>query len=68
MLYYSIDHPEPDNNYFTVSVVPINGAGQGEDATKRFSLFGKLNLYSVYTLTRAYRAVKWHIREHASSV
>ena len=31
MLYYSIDHPDPDNN-FTVTVVPINGAGPGEGA------------------------------------
>ena len=29
MLYYSIDHPDPDNN-FTVTVVPINEAGAGE--------------------------------------
>ena len=29
MLYYSIDHPDSDNN-FTVTVVPINGAGPGE--------------------------------------
>ena len=29
MLYYSIDHPDPDNN-FTVTVVPINEAGPGE--------------------------------------
>ena len=35
MLYYSIDHPDPDNN-FTVTVVPINGAGPGEDDTERF--------------------------------
>ena len=33
MLYYSIDHPDPDNN-FTVTVVPINGAGPGEPAFK----------------------------------
>ena len=33
MLYYSIDHPDPDNN-FTVTVVPINGAGPGEPASK----------------------------------
>ena len=31
MLYYSIDHPDPDNN-FTVTLVPINGAGPGEPA------------------------------------
>ena len=31
MLYYSIDHPDPDNN-FTVTVVPINVAGPGESA------------------------------------
>ena len=35
MLYYSIDHPDPDNN-FTVTVVPINGAGPGEDAVIMF--------------------------------
>ena len=33
MLYYSIDHPDPDNN-FTVTVVPINGAGPGENTFK----------------------------------
>ena len=32
MLYYSIDHPDPDNN-FTVTVVPINGAGLGSAVT-----------------------------------
>ena len=32
MLYYSIDHPDPDNN-FTITVVPINGAGPGEPVT-----------------------------------
>ena len=42
MLYYSIDHPDPDNN-FTVIVVPINEAGPG-DVTEMFSFsFGKLN-------------------------
>ena len=41
MLYYSIDHPDPDNN-FTVTVVPINGAGLREDATT-LSVFGKHN-------------------------
>ena len=35
MLYYSIDHPDPDNN-FTVTVVTINGAGPGEDAVIMF--------------------------------
>ena len=35
MLYYSIDHPDPDNN-FTVTVVPINGAGPGKKATFSF--------------------------------
>ena len=37
MLYYSIDHPDPDNN-FTVSVVPINGVGPGEDVIKFFQI------------------------------
>ena len=32
MLYYSIDHPDPDNN-FTVTVVPINEVGLGESAS-----------------------------------
>ena len=45
MLYYSIDHPDPDNN-FTVTVVPINGAGPGEDATTLFS-FGEHNSYYI---------------------
>ena len=40
MLYYSIDHPDPDDN-FTVTVVPINGAGPGENATTLFA-FGEL--------------------------
>ena len=31
MLYYSIDHPDPDSN-FTVTVVSINGAGPGQAA------------------------------------
>ena len=37
MLNYTfiIDDPDPDNN-FTVTVVPINGAGPGENVTKRF--------------------------------
>ena len=35
MLYYSIDHPDPDNN-FTVTVVPINGAGLGQAMIKAF--------------------------------
>ena len=44
MLYYSIDHPDPDNN-FTVTVVPINGAGPGENETKVFLFsFSELNL------------------------
>ena len=32
---FSIDHPDPDSN-FTVTVVPINGAGPGENVTKCF--------------------------------
>ena len=44
MLYYSIDHPDPDNN-FTVTVVPINGAGLGQVETKVFLFsFSELNL------------------------
>ena len=38
MLYYSIDHPDPDNN-FTVSVVPIQWSnGPGEDVIKFFQI------------------------------
>ena len=36
MLYYSIDHPDPDNN-FTVTVVPINIVGPGDNVTTSFS-------------------------------
>ena len=35
MLYYSIDDPDPDNN-FTVTVVPINGAEDPPDTTITF--------------------------------
>ena len=35
MLYYSIDHPDPDNN-FTVTVIPTNKAGPGENASVMF--------------------------------
>ena len=52
MLYYSIDHPDPDNT-FTVTVVPINGAGPGEDVTKQFLFsFGELNHNCCYSYTR----------------
>ena len=40
---FSIDDPDTDNN-FTVTVVPINGAGPGENVTKLFIfLLGELN-------------------------
>ena len=32
MVYYSIDHPDPGNN-FTVTVIPINVVGLGESAS-----------------------------------
>ena len=38
MLYYSIDHPDPDNN-FTVTVVPINGV---KVALEMFFIHGEL--------------------------
>ena len=45
MLYYSIDHPDPDNNFtVTVTVVPINGAGLGEDHVTTFVSFGEHNV------------------------
>ena len=31
-LLYSIDHPDPENN-FTVTVVPLNEAGAGQPVT-----------------------------------
>ena len=41
-LLYSIDHPDPENN-FTVTVVPINGVGAGEPAVLTIaSLSGNL--------------------------
>ena len=50
MLYYSIDHPDPDNN-FTVTVVPINGAGPGEPVTTLFSFsFGEI-IFTTVTIT-----------------
>ena len=38
MLYYSIDHPYPDNN-FTVTVVPINEVGAGEVSSPKKFVF-----------------------------
>ena len=43
MLYYSIDHPDPDNN-FTVTVVPINVVGPGEPA--EIVTFGEHKYYN----------------------
>ena len=48
MLYYSIDHPDPDNN-FTVTVVPINGARPGENAMILF-FTGEHNSYTISVL------------------
>ena len=42
-LLYSIDHPDPENN-FTVTVVPINEVGAGQPATHIF-LFCELVSY-----------------------
>ena len=41
MLYYSIDHPDPDNN-FTVTVIPINEAGPGESAIKSMQIYAPI--------------------------
>ena len=42
MLYYSIDHPDPDNN-FTVTVVPINKVGAGEPLkSDQFVILGEI--------------------------
>ena len=51
MLYYSIDHPDPDNN-FTVTVVPINGAGPGEPALAllKFHIFEGDKAYMYFSL------------------
>ena len=50
MLYYSIDHPDPDNN-FTVTVVPINGAGPGEDAVTTFQIITIISSSSLSILS-----------------
>ena len=42
-LLYSIDHPDPENN-FTVTVVPINEVGAGQPATLNSFKISKLNL------------------------
>ena len=41
MLYYSIDHPDPDNN-FTVTVVPINKVGAGEPLKSDLFVIGEI--------------------------
>ena len=73
-LLYSIDHPDPKNN-FTVTVVPINEVGAGQPANSEPFLFlsGKLRMctcnaslfpvacYSV-KLTRTYLLTVLHAR------
>ena len=54
MLYYSIDHPDPDNN-FTVTVVPINGAGPGEDAMT--NIFSFVSITSTSTSELVYSCI-----------
>ena len=46
MLYYSIDHPDPDNN-FTVTVVPINKAGLGEASSFVFHFSARKNIFEI---------------------
>ena len=41
MLYYSIDHPDPENN-FTVTVVPINGVKVASEIIIMFFIHGEL--------------------------
>ena len=52
-LLYSIDHPDPENN-FTVTVVPINGVGAGQPATLNSFHFatGEFNAdsYLIFTI------------------
>ena len=51
MLYYSIDHPDTDNN-FTVTVVPINEVGSGEPALQIASRKGEYNLHIQFMFIR----------------
>ena len=48
-LLYSIDHPDPENN-FTVAVVPINEVGAGQSA--KYTTLLTLQLYSEYKQTQ----------------
>ena len=43
-LLYSIDHPDPENN-FTVTVVPINEVGTGQPATRIFLFCESLSYF-----------------------
>ena len=47
-LLYSIDHPDPENN-FTVTVVPINEAGAGQIVIIFLLISSKMCLNSVNT-------------------
>ena len=38
-LLYSIDHPDPDENNFTVTVIPINEVGAGQPVYSELFLF-----------------------------
>ena len=49
-LLYSIDHPDPENN-FAVTVVPINEVGAGQPATHlSFMFIVTSELYAVHIL------------------
>ena len=53
---FSIDHPDPDNE-FIVTVVPINGAGPGDNVTTSFSFSEQIFLqYSEYQLIILHRS------------
>ena len=45
MLYYSINHSDPDNN-FTITIVSINGGGVGQPAVSTF-IFSSSKYYLV---------------------
>ena len=51
-LLYSIDHPDPDENNFTVTVVPINEVGAGQPATHllfNIGIGGSVQIASQYS-------------------
>ena len=47
---YSIDHLDPENPGFTVTVVPINNVGKGQPSTFKFPVLSGSGKFASYII------------------